>query len=84
MTYWKVTKAGDGVDVFKWRDKEKALVCVRQLVQDELYTKKELDRLFLGAEIRAKNGVVLFVPVDIPKSKVFWSFGCRFPFHEYR
>lgn len=84
MKYYKVTKAGGGVDVFKWSDKARALVFFRQLVQDELYTKKELDRLLSGADIRAKSGSVLFVPVDLPKTKIYWSFGVRFPFHEYR
>lgn len=42
-------------------------------VANELYTAGELEKFYLT---KAQDN--WFEPVDIPKNKVYWCFGCRF------
>lgn len=68
MKYFKVPENLDGRAVIK-----KGLYCgkiQRFLIENELYTAKELEKYGM-----AETG---FIPVDIPKSKIFWNFGARF------
>lgn len=46
-------------------------------VANELYTAGELDKFYLT---KAQDN--WFEPVDIPKNKVYWFFGCRFAMEE--
>lgn len=46
-------------------------------VANELYTAGELDKFYLT---KAQDS--WFEPVDIPKNKVYWFFGCRFEMKE--
>lgn len=64
MKYFKVPGSLDGRAVIK-----KGLYCgktKRFLIKNELYTVKELEKYGM-----TKTGLI---PVDIPKSRVFWFF----------
>lgn len=47
-------------------------------VANELYTCGELEKFYLTWEQEQKG----FEVVEIPKNKVYWSFGCRFAMEE--
>lgn len=72
MKYFKVPANLDGRAVIK-----KGLYCgkiQRFLIKNELYTEKELEKYGMTEEG--------FIPVDIPKSRIFWNFGARFEMKE--
>lgn len=81
MLYYKVLPKGDGVQVRKFNWIKHVFEIKTELVENELYTEKELARLLAGADLidRQKHepGVIL-EPVEIPKNKIYWFFGCRF------
>lgn len=68
MKYFRVPANLDGRAVIK-----KGLYCgkiKRFLIENELYTAKELENYGMTE--------IGFVPVDIPKNRIFWNFGARF------
>ena len=72
MKYFKVPTNLDGRAVIK-----KGLYCgkiQRFLIKNELYTAKELEKYGMTE--------TEFIPVDIPKSRIFWNFGARFEMKE--
>ena len=72
MKYFKVPDNLDGRAVIK-----KGLYCgkiKRFLIKNELYTEKELEKYGMTE--------TWFIPVDIPKSRVYWFFGARFEMKE--
>ena len=72
MKYFKVPASLDGRAVIK-----KGLYCgkiQRFLIKNELYTAKELQKYGI-----TETGLI---PVDIPKSRIFWNFGARFEMKE--
>ena len=72
MKYFKVPANLDGRAVIK-----KGLYCgkiQRFLIKNELYTAKELEKYGMTETV--------FIPVDIPKSRIFWNFGARFEMKE--
>ena len=72
MKYFKVPANRDGRAVIKkglyWGKIQ------RFLIKNELYTAKELKKYGM-----TEAG---FIPVDIPKSRVYWFFGARFEMKE--
>lgn len=48
------------------------------IIENELFTKKELQKLHLYSICN------LFTKIDLPKSKIYHSFGCRFICHNAR
>lgn len=78
MKFYRM-KNKHGVSVWKWSDKKHALVWVRELVANELYTVKEFEKILNGATLSGcgKNET-LFDVVDIPKNNTYWMFGARF------
>lgn len=78
MRYYRVKPEYDQ----KQRIKNHHLKAMRKpdgiYVANELYTANELDKFYLTLEEECK----MFVPVKIPKNKVYWFFGCRFAMEE--
>lgn len=88
MKYYQILPNFDGLQVLRWSDRARGLIVKRELIAGELYTRAELRRLLAGADFRTRPGLYLtgedqvFQEVTIPKTKTFWSFGARFPFHD--
>lgn len=83
MKYYQILPKFDGLQVLRWSDRARGLIVKRELIAGELYTRAELRRLLAGADFRGvRDGVQVFQEVTIPKTKTFWSFGARFPFHD--
>lgn len=83
MKYYQVLPKFDGLQVLRWSDRARGLIVKRELIAGELYTRGEFVRLLSGADFRGvRDGVQIFQEVTIPKTKTFWSFGARFPFHD--
>ncbi|MBO5969193.1 MAG: hypothetical protein J6S14_11930 [Clostridia bacterium] len=86
MKYYQVLPKFDGLQVWRWSDRARALVHDRELIAGELFTPAELNRFvsgeFYAGRAPVRDGVQLFRVLDIPKSKIYISFGVRFPIHE--
>ena len=83
MKYYQVLPKFDGLQVLRWSDRARGLIVKRELIAGELYTRGEFKRLLAGADFPGvRDGVQIFQEVTIPKSKTYWSFGARFPFHD--
>lgn len=83
MKYYQVLPKFDGLQVLRWSDRARGLIVKRELIARELYTRAELSRLLAGADVPGVGDAVhIFQEVTIPKTKTFWSFGARFPFHD--
>lgn len=48
------------------------------LVKDELYTAKEVVKLYHDNGYSGLFDRKILVPVEVSKRKTFWNFGCRF------
>lgn len=82
MKYYKVLPKFDGLLVLRWSDRARGMIVKRELIAGELYTRGEFSRLLAGADFPGvPDGVQIFHEVTIPKTKTFWNFGARFPFH---
>lgn len=87
MKYYQVLPKFDGLQVLRWSDRARGMIVKRELIAGELYTRGEFTRLLAGADFRTRPGLYLtggeqvFQEVTIQKTKTFWSFGARFPFH---
>lgn len=85
MLFYKVLPIGDGVQIRKFNWRKKAFEIKTTLIENELYTEKELSSLLAGADLidRQKHEPgVIFEPVEIPKNRTYWFFGSRFQYHE--
>ena len=86
MKYYQVLPKFDGLQVWRWSDRARALVLDRELVPGELLTPAVYNRV-MRCDFRTpgrgwvRDGVQLFQEVTIPKNKTYWFFGARFPFH---
>lgn len=72
MTYYRVRQKYDNKQLYTENSPHRY---VGLLIGNELYTRKEFDKLL------NKCGIVIlpmFVPVEVPKSKVYFFFGARF------
>ena len=87
MKYYQVLPKFDGLQVLRWSDRARGLIVKRELIAGELYARGEFKRLLAGADFRTRPGLYLtggeqvFQEVTIPKTKTYWMFGARFPFH---
>ena len=71
MKYYKVKKECDNKCRTNWKKRAYAGIWVG----NELYTEKELEKLYYsGVWVPCE----VFDVVEIPKSRVFWMFGARF------
>lgn len=83
MKYYQVLPKFDGLQVLRWSDRARGLIVKRELIARELYTRAELSRLLAGADVPGVGDAVhIFQEVTIPKTKTYWNFGARFPFHD--
>ena len=70
MKYYKVQKYTD----LHVSDTRIGHSIVHVFVEDELYTEKELNKLFIDV-----NNLPDFIkPVDVKRSNIYWFFGTRF------
>ena len=73
MLYYKVTMQTD------MKQHTPVYAVIGEWIENELYTEKELER----------KSEKIFIPyyileeIEIPKSAIFWAFGCRFQSREY-
>lgn len=85
MKYFQVLKNFDGLQVIKWSDRARGKVVSRELIANELYAPAEFRKLLSGADFRMRTGLYLigdeqvFQEITIPKTKIYWMFGARFP-----
>lgn len=72
MIYYRVRKKYDNEQLYTEKSPHRH---IGFLIGDELYTRKEFDKLLnrCGIDI-----LPMFVPVEVPKSKVYFFFGARF------
>lgn len=87
MKYFQVLKQFDGLQAWHWSDRVRALVLDREFIAGELLTEVEFRKINAGVyriygRGWVRDGVQLFRVVDIPKTKIYWSFGARFPYHD--
>ena len=72
MVYYKVHAKYDNEQLYTENSPHRY---VGFLIGNELYTRKEFDKLL------NRCGIIIlpmFVPVEVPKNKIFFSFGARF------
>lgn len=82
MKYYQVLPKFYGTRVLKYSTR-RGVYIDRELIARELYTPGELKRLLRGATLeKIAEGVQVFQEVTIPKTKTYWMFGARFPFHD--
>lgn len=86
MKYYQVLPKFDGLQVLRWSDRARGLVLDREFIAGELLTPAEYRKINAGDYRIAgrgwvRDGLQLFRVLDIPKTKTYWSFGARFPFH---
>ena len=86
MKYYQVLPKFDGLQVWRWSDRAGGRVVYRELIAGELLTPAAYRKINAG-DYRTpgrgwvRDGLQLFRVLDIPKTKTYWSFGARFPFH---
>lgn len=79
MKYYRVLPEYDNVEIWKTDERTCKNLFYTILVGNELYTKRELDKLLSGATIhRVKKGVQIFEEVNISKNRTYRAFGARF------
>lgn len=78
MTYYRVKPECDQKPRIKNHRLKIKRVQDGIFVANELYTAGELDKFYIPVE----QVYDIVEPVQIPKNKVYWSFGCRFAITE--
>lgn len=72
MTYYRVKQEYDGTRCLAYNKKRNFWYYDRELVANELYTKKELDKF------NNKEVYKFVTPVEIKKTNAYFFFGRRF------
>lgn len=78
MKFYRVKPKADQLQVWKVDEKRNRLICDGYvLVGNELYTEKELTKMFATRMIKATFEDT-FEEISISKRNTYWFFGCRF------